>query len=353
MKRKTLLDALEKLFPAVASKPIVEEMGCFRFAGPELRSTDGMLAIRVTMDEDSGLHCLIHAEHILKLLRSMTDEDIDLAIDGESLRVQGKKLRGNYTISKAEDTMLDTVSFDADEWQDVPKGLLKGIHLCAFAASKDATRGALCGVCLRGNRVLASDAFRIAQYVVDGAGDLSAKVGAGGVCLRPALCRQLRRHGDKLAKWAVRDDTVLFTSEDGSVAIASKLFPSEFPDAEGWVKKADDLKASCVFPEATAEAVRRHLEQMADVDDDSRQVRVSLAGKEVKITSKDGVTYELEDTLEMETAADKPLAFAVHPAYLLDILDRTRRMHYGDADQKMVAFKAEPLTYVAGVVEGK
>ena len=48
MNRKQIVIALEALFPSVSSKPILEDMGCFRIVDNVLRTADGITQTEVT-----------------------------------------------------------------------------------------------------------------------------------------------------------------------------------------------------------------------------------------------------------------------------------------------------------------
>src|SRR5574343_724070 len=140
MKRTVLIEALQKLYPAVSGKPLQEELGDFRIAGNVLRSADGQTMVQVTLPDTLGIDCRVAAAPLYKLLQSAKAEDVELTLDGTDLHVKCGRVKAKYA-SHLTGGILDTLPFKVEAWAAVPEGLLAGLGKCRFACSKDASRG--------------------------------------------------------------------------------------------------------------------------------------------------------------------------------------------------------------------
>jgi len=337
MKRQMLLDALELVHPAVASgRPLTEEFAAFAFDGKTIRASDGTMAIETTLDEDTGLKCLVDAKQFYKLVKNVKEDDLTLSVEDGKLVINGKAIKGVYNISLEEDNALARLDFAVDEWLSIPEGMSCGVRLAQFAVSKDNSRGVLCGVKIAGDKVTASDGFRILEY------SMKSEV-AEPFIIRANLAREIARHSEKLTGLAVKDDRVFIRLENGTVLYGMTI-TGVYPDTQKYI---DDAKASVnqsiKFNDELSGVLRRHEEQLSEVDEWTREVEITLAGDTLTVASSD-VSYSLTETLQLESKASADFKFKINPKFLRDILAMTYTMHFGTGD--MVAFKQNPLYYV-------
>ncbi|KKN89661.1 hypothetical protein LCGC14_0235070 [marine sediment metagenome] len=347
MKRTKLIEAMEKLYPAVATNPIQEEMGDFRVSGNTLRAADGLIMVQVKMDEDTGLDCRVPAAPVYKLLTSSTMDEIELSANDGKLVVKADKhkLRGSYSIQE-EAPYLDDLKFDVEEWQDIPKGMISGIRMCRFAASKDASRGVLLGILLEGKDIIAADGFRIAQY------QMGTDVG-GPYVLSPELIAQVVHYGETITGWAVVDNVAYFKVGDDTI-VAGRCLEGQYPPAKEFLQEAKTLDKTFVLPEELVEVLNRHDKQLTEVALEDREVTVTIDGGTVKISSTDDVTYELEETLgegDGDETDGAKLKFSITPTFLAQVLKESRKMRFDDKS-KFICFKSRDegkFTYLATV----
>jgi len=319
MNRKNLVTALETLYPSVSSKPILDEMGDFRIADGLLRASDGLTQTQVKLSEPTGLHLRIKADKFLRLLRGLPDDAVTLTVEGNDLTVKGAKATAKYVTSPAAE-YLDGLDFDVPAWNPLPKGLVKSMKLCADSASKEASRGVLCGVLASGKWLIGSDGYRISRF--------PAKLPLEKpIVLTADLVRQVFSHSASVDGWAVKGDVAYFKIGESAI-VAGKTITGDYPDVRPFFAEAERLDGAVVLPESLKAGLRRHLEQQGELPTASQDVVVKLDGDEVTTTSTDKTTYSLTETAKLDKAVEKPLSFKVHPAVLLEILDRTRAMRY-------------------------
>jgi len=360
MKRKTLLDALDALDWAVAAKPIVEEMRCYRIYGKTLRTTDGALLVQAELAESTGLDCTVPAAGFKALLKDLPDEEVILKIDGNKLAVVTDRVRGRFALATSPG-VLDDLSFDADTWRPATAALKEGVKRCRFAASGDAAAGVYSGVLVDGDSVLATDRVRIARFKVKAGkkrrkpagGDLPKAVPLSPepVVLPAELAAVLDRRSTDIEEWAVVGGTAYLRG--GGVTWGAQLLQGKFTEKAAWyVGESDKMKERLELPVSIGDAIHRHLDQQGEVMDLDREVELEVDGSSMTVRSTDGVRYELEETMALPTEAGN-FKFAVHPQCLLDTLATTHTMRYDSTTVKND--KGEPcpvFPFVAFVHEG-
>jgi len=360
MKRKILLDALGAMDWAVAAKPIVEEMGCYRICGKTLRTTDGALLVQAELAETTGLDCTVPAAGLKALLKDLGDDDVVLKIDGNKLAVATDRVRGRFALATGPG-VLDDLSFDADEWRPVTPALKEAVRRCRFAASGDSAAGAYTGVLVGEDYVIATDKVRIAWFKVK-AGKARRKPAGGDrpkatplsaepVVLPAELAAVMDRHADAVEEWAVAGGTVYLRG--GGVTWGAQLLQGKFTEKAVWyVGESDKMGERLELPADTDAIVRRHLDQQSEVMDMDREVELEVDGTKMTVRSTDGVRYELEETVALPTEAGR-FVFAIHPQCLLDTLATTHTMRYDPSTVEGEKGEACPVfPFVAFVHDG-
>lgn len=335
MNRKVLQDALDLLYPAVASKPLAVELGAFRLNGRLARTSDAIMSVQVDFGSDTGLNCLIPADELYKLLRSLAVDEIGLAVDGDAVVLTAGKVKGRFAIIK-DSPILDALNFDVDNWsRDNLSGLLAGLNLCSFSASKDASRGALCGISVNGNTILSSDGSRISRYVVKSTTPLAATQ----VLVPLTIATRAINHGPAVSAWAAKGDTVYFRIGE-TCTVASKTIQGAFPDPGPFFDDAKTITEAVTFPINITESLKRHQDLQQELEPLNRKVDLEITGNTVLVKSNDAARYQLEEELTLETAVKEPFTLSINPAFMVDILGKTRTMRYSSA-KSFVVFEFE------------
>jgi len=331
VKRKDFVKALDALDWAVSSKPIVEEMGCYRIRGKNLRASDGALLVQVELSEDTGLDCTVPASGFKKLLKDLKQDDVTLKIDKGKLAVVVDRVRGRFALATSSDknkNLLDDLSFDAETWQPATAQLKAAVKMCRFAASKDVSKGVYCGVILKdGNAALATDKLRIGWFRA------KTDISAESVVLPAAATALLDKRAAEIEEWAVSNGTIYFRGK--GVTWGSRIPAGDYT-SKVWeyVKMVDDLKDKVELPASMLDMLRRHLDQQSEVLEMDRAVTLAFSGKELKVASTDGVRYEMEETAELAEAVAAEFAFEIKPQCLIDILATTSTMLYDATSSK-------------------
>jgi DNA polymerase III sliding clamp (beta) subunit (PCNA family) len=304
----------------VSSKPIVEEMGCYRINGKTLRASDGALLVQVELVEDTELNCTVPAAGLKTLLKDLKCDDVSLKLDGGKLTVVADKVRGRFTLASGPG-VLDDLKFGAAAWRPATPAFKTAVRMCRFAASRDASKGVYCGVILKGDSALATDKIRIAMFKTKE--DLSSEP----IILPAEAAALLDKRAVDIDQWAAEGGTVYFRGK--GVTWGSRMSAGEYTSKVwAYVEKSAELLDKVDLPKTMTEMLQRHLDQQSSAMDMDRAVTVAISGKELKIASTDGVRYEMEETAEIAEAASGGLKFEIHPQCLIDILSTTGVMKY-------------------------
>jgi len=337
MNRAELVSALERLCPSLSTMGL-GGTDCFWFKGDEVRAADGMTMACVRLKADTGLDCTVPGAKLYGLLSGMSEDEVELAADDESLRVKTDRVRATYK-TRPDPGMLDELDFDVAEWLPVPKDMLEGLKLCRFAASRGRgiSHGAMCGVHVHGKTVQATDGYRLAWMTCEN------ELSADPVVIPPELMAAVLKYPDDVDGWAVKDGAVYFKFKTADTVMAGKTLAGSFPDTVELRENASKLGNTLKFPDGTAAALNKHIAHLKDVAIDATAT-VSVGPDGLTLTSSDSLVYTLEETLAMDGGAVEA-SFRIAPNLLKDILDRTETMHYGDP-LKILAFKVGCFNYI-------
>jgi hypothetical protein len=318
MNRKALVDALTRLSPSFAKDPLLEELRYFRFRNTEVRASDGTSISSVQLPEPTGLNCLVPAGDFYRLLSAITQDEVQLKLDGETLKVVAHGLKGKFVV-RLESDYLDKLDFEVDEWKDCPAGFLRGLSLAKFAAAKDASSGVLRGVMINGTDIISSDRLRINRFRT------KESITDTPIIIPIDLVNMIERFND-IKQWSAKNGAIYFLSETKAV-IAGRLLTGDFPDVSGFYAQAEKLDRSVTLPAALSSILDHHVALFKDVSD--------LSEWSVKITVKGGSMYVSTDldnkSLEEDlcvAGVEGDMAFQIHPMFLKDILKFTPVMKW-------------------------
>jgi len=339
MNRKELVSMLTKLYPAVATKAILEDYLCFRLTDSSIRATDGLVQIELKTDKFAGLDTAIPAKRFFTLLSGLTDDDITLEKTGDELKVKAGRVKGTFKL-QAESGALDSLDFDVEEWQPVPEGLLRGLRACSFAVSRDASRGVMCGINVNGNACVATDSIRIVRDTGE------TTYTETPVIVPPRIVKLLDKYGSEIDGWAVKRDVVYF--KVGDVVIGGKCLLGDYPPVEDFLKV--ELPSVVKFPDGVEQAVDLHCKMLADDPDDDKEVKLTFAGNKLMMSSGDAAC---EFTQEFDLAEEVgEMSFSVHPTLLGDALARSAEMKF-EVGKPWVGFTSNTLECLVCVELGE
>jgi hypothetical protein len=166
------LGILTKVKSAVDTKDIIEQATHFIFSGDAIVAYNGSMSIRYPFKTDFK-KISVKANDLYKIISTIKEPEVDIFVSAENdneFCVKGKKTTAGFnTIVDDSDRIYKLLNYISSEisegqWIDLPDNFIKGIKLCLFSASKDATKPAL--TCLYFNRdiIQSIDNTRVSRY---------------------------------------------------------------------------------------------------------------------------------------------------------------------------------------------
>lgn len=209
-----------------------------RFVGIHLSAKDGILEVSAQGSDEMILikcdvrgaefeHLVVDGKKIANFVKALGDEDFSLSRDGNSFIVETQKGKYDFGIFDAEPVQFSNVSKTKVEGLN-----LKQIIDCSFCASNDEFRLSMMGICLKNDKVMATDSFR--GYMAN-----SGVSGIDGEVLIPKHRINRLKLFNNPNVWIEND--LIKLQEDGIIYICS-LIDGMFPPLESIIPTSCEAK---------------------------------------------------------------------------------------------------------------
>lgn len=318
--RIALVEALEKVWPAVGRNALVPKYQSFTFHNGRVQATGGALWIDAPLPDFPSISCCVEAEPFMKLLAGMRHKEVDLEIEETRITVKASKVESEFTITKAEPTEVPTIEggVDLSNLED----LIRGLEFCRFGVCRDETMGALCGVQIDGSTLWACDRYRILRWNMEKPVDLK--------CSLPMqfLERLVKMHTQIVAMEykgdPVQGGSLNVQFEDGTIMWGVTL-TGEYPDLATHFPSPDQAETIQLDSEFPA-VLDRHLTFLKDVPAIDKEVVFNIEGQVCKTHGqKTTVGKKVDRKLVEETALEQPregesFEFRINPVLLKDVM---------------------------------
>ena len=162
--RDTLKAALDRVKPAVSTRPQLAVLSCVRIDRHGVTATDLDLTITAPLTADGRIDVVVPHAALSALVARLPDGPVGLDLDGTDLRVTAGRTKATLRCAAVADwPKLDPVTGDkvtlAGDWYAVGRVL--------HAASVDPGRPILCHAHIGGGWAEATDSYRTARHPVD------------------------------------------------------------------------------------------------------------------------------------------------------------------------------------------
>lgn len=169
MKTKELLEAIQKVMPAVDGKSIVAQTDHLIFNEGLLSAYNGRISISVPIDTE--IDCSVPASDVLKIVKAINDPEVTIVYEEQLLHIESKSMRAAVSTEVEEEAALTAIrEFDLDDLYDgkgkvIPVDLIEAINMCKGSASRNADdMNNLNCICIDGNYVMAGDGYKATIY---------------------------------------------------------------------------------------------------------------------------------------------------------------------------------------------
>lgn len=179
--REDFLRALESVEPGRTDKDTVAQSSCFVFLGGEVCTYNDELCCRAPspLGELGAEGAAVPAGPLLEVLRRLTEEELDVSLDGAALTVKGRGRRTKVRREREVSLPLAGVERPVeDSWRALHPDFGEAVGMVQHCTGKDSTRFFTVCVHLHPDWVEATDGLQFARW--------SLPTGVGG----PTLVRQ-------------------------------------------------------------------------------------------------------------------------------------------------------------------
>ncbi len=162
MNRKELLEALTALKPCIKKNNIIPTLSNVSFSETSIEVFNGIQGIKV--DFDSGINCSVDGTDLLKIISSLTGEEIHLNQEESSLKIVcGKAV---YTINAIKPSYYFPPD-DEINYSELPESFIEGLKKCSMFSSKSITPENRYGVTVKDNVLYSTNGIGIAKFTLE------------------------------------------------------------------------------------------------------------------------------------------------------------------------------------------
>ena len=327
--RKELIQCLTAMLPALKSG------GSFHFVGDKVQVSSGDIQIEAPLPGlHDALYCSVPGKPLMDLLKCSDAERVELDARRNTLKVVAGGLKAKLKISTDSIASIPSASGDPIEVGDL-EDLIAGLKVCSIGVSKDDMDGVLCGVCVAGKYLYASDKFRIVRYELQNEVDMQCSIPVSFI----KAIGKLGKHGGKI----YHSSRLTFAGEDGAV-ITSSLVKGAYPDLSHMFPKSNPVKIS--FGEKPiVTSLEKHRVYQSGVSLGDQELEFFITGTMCSIISEGGIGT-LKEEVEIDSDfGDKELGFFVNPA-LFEGVEKTCTSFDYHAEEGTVMFNSGPASYL-------
>lgn len=209
MLKKLLESALTALQPGLAKKDINEECSQFIFGDNFISTCNGKVCVYMPME--TGINCSVNSADLLKTLKAIDDDEIELELSDDKLIITSKSTDVELASrSSAGDIgkFIKGINHGKLKFTELPKDFLQGLELCAFSTTKDVT-SRFHSVFCDGKAVFSTDTYRVSVY------ELAEEDENLILALPYYIVQELIKY--PVVGYCQKDDWFHFETEDGAV----------------------------------------------------------------------------------------------------------------------------------------
>lgn len=313
--RKELLTILSGCKPGLSRKEIIEQSTHFVFLKEAVTTFNDQICI--IYPYKSEFKFSVQGEEFYKALDSITDDEVELLLENDQLKINSKKTKAGLSTLIGEEarveTMITNLIANTNKpkfWKKLPADFINGIFLCMFTASKDMTKGVRCCVACNEGNIVSTDNVRISRYALD------SKVEQMLIPARDAV--ELVKYN--VTKYGLSDGWVHFKTDDG-VMFNCRVMVGEYP-YEKLLRFFRTSDESITLPKELQEVMKTAAVFASGDVDVSKMVEVRIRGQRIFCKSEKERGW-IENTVDLEKPVSGEFHFYINPIFLAQILERS------------------------------
>jgi len=314
--REKLLNQLEAVSVGLAKIEELEQSGHFVFRDGKVFTFNDEIA--AATDCDLGIVGAIAAKPMLTLLQKLSEEELDVGIVENELKIKGKRKRAGLTISDIRlplDVLDDPSTYEPIP---IPEKFFEAIELVGGCACKDQDYFFLTCIHIHPEWIEASDSYQIARY----------KLSSGfseSVLIKQTTIKQITNLD--LVKYSLSDGWIHFY-DDAGLTVSVRKHSGNYTDLSDLFKFSG---TKTVLPKNMGKILDKAKVFAADNLDNEVIVKLTSGLIEIKGQNDSG-WYAEQQKIEYD---GEPLSFGVSCKLLSEIATRNDKCLIGEGKLKV------------------
>jgi hypothetical protein len=303
--RLAFLQQLESVVPGLAPREIVEQSSCFVFKdGETITFNDEVLCRRKT---DLKIEGAVQAEPLLKVLRKLAEEDLEINIGEGVLELKGKKREAGINMD-AEILLPISKIEKPNKWSPLHEDFADAINITSQCAGRDESEFLATCVHIHPKFIEACDNYKMTRYKI--------KTGfKDRVLVRSSAVRSIVSLG--MTKFSESESWLHFSNPAGlTLSLRRFTDTDEYPDLTPWLGVKGSLT---VLPKGLGDALSR-AEIFSAEKAENNQVTIELRPGKLRVTGE-GSSGWYKEIKKLKYNGD-PMMFKVAPELLNELIKR-------------------------------
>jgi len=327
MKKSEILNAIDKLKPALTDKGLSEHSGLIIFDENRIAAYGEEISVSIPLK--SGFTGVFPWKEFTELIQKFETEEFDIKEkDEEILVISGKMKAGFKRIKTSYEPQYQNLNEDSD-WDKLPDDFCKALDFCLFTVSSDQYGGVLKSVSIKESFARSSDNFRITEFEMDG---------EAPEILIP------RESAIFLSKQNITDifidESVVHYTDGTGLVFTHRMISEEYPSLSEYFK-VEGTKIR--LPKELKSALDRASVLAEDsIDSDFLYVKISISKGKIIIRGE-GEKGWVEETSRIRGYKGQSLTFSVVPNHLFHILDYSNE---AVANDEVLLFKGDNFQHL-------
>lgn len=332
-----ILNALSAVRPGLASKEFVETTTHYLFSDDKIITFNGKICISYPCNYFNDVFT-IKAKDFYNVIKTIKDDQFSCKITNSRLMLKSKDTEAGIKINKDDmqvKEMYDELGIDDLEFQKLndAEEFKKGLNLCRFSTSKDATYGFFYCLSVNKDHICSSDNYRASYFEIDE--DIEP-------FLIPATSVNELVNYD-FNEICIDNNWVHFRNEDGLI-FSSGLIDGEYPDFKDMLlnsKKETEVS----LPKELKDILDQVAVMSKGETDVEKKVAILIENGILTCKSEKDIGY-LKKKIKTKYKGDT-VSFSINPIFLQQILTKTNKFFLTD---KGALFSTDNFTHLLAIL---
>lgn len=342
--REELLKCLVSVSPGLTQREVIEQSSCFVFQNGDITTFNDEVSVSVK-SPCPGIEGAVPSQKLLDLLSRLTEDDLEIEIASDGLRIKGTGRRALIRIESeiAASAEPDRVG-EPSQWRPLHADFGAAIGIVQACSSKDDSQFVLTCIHITPDFVEACDDKQLARYL------LMTGLHESSCLVRRTSIVPIQGLG--MSEVGITDAWLHFRNHDNGLRYSCRRWVNdEWIDLDDLVDKVEG--ATATMPAGLAEAVAKA--EVFSVDSSigqSNEILVELKGNKLRLRGE-GAGGWFEERKQVVWDGD-PLSFRIDPQLLVEITKRTKECTIApkrlrvDAGNFVYVVALKPMEITAG-----